>query len=95
MKETEAQRWEGEAARAQREDQAKSPEFLAVRPGLVPTCRFVGSAGVVTKIEMPNKRSLNSNLVMVLWDKDGLPSSRSASFLNRVAIPCPNALSVN
>ena len=90
MKETEAQRWEGEAARAQREDQAKSPEFLAVRPGLVPTCRFVGSAGVVTKIEIPNKRSLNSNLgMMCLWDT-GLPSSRSAGFLNQIALPCLN-----
>ena len=54
--------------RAQREDQAESPGFLAVRPGLVPTCWFIGSAGVVTKIEIPNKRSLNSNLgMMCLW----------------------------
>ena len=36
-----------------------------------------------------SERSLNSNL------GDGPPSSRSAGFLNKVAIPCPNTLSVN
>lgn len=88
MKETEAQRWEGAATQGSKEDQAESPGFLAVRPRLVPTCWFIGSAGVVTKIEIPNKRSLNSNLgMMCLWDT-GLPSSRSTGFPNKIALPC-------
>ena len=41
------------------------------------------------------KRSLNANSSkMVLWDTSP-PSSRSAGFLNKVTIPCPNISSLN
>ena len=41
------------------------------------------------------KRSLNSSSgKMFLWDT-GLPSSPTAAFLNKVAIPCPNTWSLD
>lgn len=60
-----------------------------------PTCCFIGSAGVGTKIEIPNERSLNSNLEKVgLWDSSR-PSSWPAGFPNKIALPCPTKDSGN